>query len=86
MAEVYARGPIACGIDADGIDKYMGGIVVGATRLRARRARGRARVVRSRLLLPSTDDSSFGINHVVSVTGWGGMSQLPLPLLEAAQN
>ena len=30
MAEIYARGPIACGIDADGIDKYMGGIVVGA--------------------------------------------------------
>ena len=45
LAEIYARGPIACGIDADGIDKYMGGIV--------------------------SDDSPFGINHVVSVVGWG---------------
>jgi len=42
--EIFARGPIACGIDAVPLHKYTGGIVSGA---------------------------SFGIDHVVSVVGWG---------------
>lgn len=42
--EIYARGPIACGIDAAPILKYTGGIV---------------------------SDQGGGIDHVISVTGWG---------------
>ena len=46
IAELYARGPIACGINADGIDDYEGGIIL---------EKGESR----------------GINHVVSIVGWG---------------
>lgn len=42
--EIYARGPIACGIDAAPILKYTGGVV---------------------------DEQGSGVDHVVSVTGWG---------------
>merc|ERR1712054_262639 len=42
--EIFARGPIACGIDASPILKYTGGIAT---------------------------DSGEGVDHVVSVTGWG---------------
>merc|ERR1719480_140950 len=44
MAEIFNRGPIACGVDANPILNYEGGIL--------------------------TDDGS-GIDHVVSVVGWG---------------
>merc|ERR1711912_191715 len=42
--EIFARGPISCGIDASPILKYTGGIAT---------------------------DSGEGVDHVVSVTGWG---------------
>jgi cathepsin X len=46
-AEIFARGPISCGIDAtDALDKYKGGIYAETRR-------------------------HIGINHVVSVVGWG---------------
>eukprot|EP00775_Hariotina_reticulata_P011682 gene11682-11825_t len=46
-AEIFARGPISCGIDAtDALDKYKGGIYAEKRR-------------------------HIGINHVVSVVGWG---------------
>ena len=44
MKEIYARGPIACGIDAGPIEEYTGGIA---------------------------DDEGEGVDHVVSVVGWG---------------
>jgi len=43
-AEIYARGPIACGIDATKILDYEGGVM---------------------------DVQGDGIDHVISVTGWG---------------
>jgi cathepsin X len=46
-AEIYARGPITCGIDASPILKYTGGIA---------------------------SDAGEGIDHVVSVVGWGSDS------------
>lgn len=44
MKEVYARGPVACGIDAEPLLNYEGGII---------------------------RHSNSGINHVVSIVGWG---------------
>lgn len=44
--EIYARGPIACGLNADYIDEYRGGVL-------------------------DVPDASRGINHIVSVVGWG---------------
>ena len=44
-AEIFARGPISCGIDAtENLEKYTGGIY---------------------------SESGEGINHIVSVVGWG---------------
>lgn len=43
-AELFARGPIACGVDATPIEDYTGGIIT---------------------------DRSDGINHIISVAGWG---------------
>lgn len=45
--EIYARGPIACGIDAGPTLKYAGGIM---------------------------SDAGEGIDHVISVVGWGEQS------------
>jgi len=45
MAEIYARGPIACGVNAEPLHDYKGGIF--------------------------NQKSEGGINHIVSVTGWG---------------
>merc|ERR1719181_1287171 len=42
--EIYARGPISCGIDAGPILEYTGGIV---------------------------SDAGEGVDHVISVVGWG---------------
>ena len=42
--EIYARGPIACGIDASPILKYTSGIAT---------------------------DAGEGVDHVISVVGWG---------------
>ena len=46
MAEIYARGPIACGVNAEPLHEYTGGIM-------------------------SAPQASKGINHIVSVVGWG---------------
>ncbi len=42
--KLFARGPIACGVDATPIEDYKGGIIT---------------------------DPSDGINHIISVAGWG---------------
>ena len=44
MKEIYARGPIACGVDAEPMHNYHGGIL---------------------------EASCGGINHIISVVGWG---------------
>lgn len=44
--EIFARGPIACGLNADYIDEYRGGVL-------------------------DVPDADRGINHIVSVVGWG---------------
>merc|ERR1719440_333504 len=44
MKEIHSRGPVACTIDADLLDKYTTGIVRG---------------------------EGQGVNHVISVVGWG---------------
>lgn len=46
MKEIYARGPIACGVNAMPLDEYPGGIL-------------------------DQPSASKGINHIISVTGWG---------------
>ncbi|KAK3240888.1 hypothetical protein CYMTET_49306 [Cymbomonas tetramitiformis] len=48
MAEIYKRGPIACGIDAVPLHKYQSGVAT---------------------------DAGDGIDHVVSVVGWGNDSK-----------
>jgi len=42
--EIYTRGPIACGVDAEPLHNYSGGV---------------------------TSAPGVGINHIVSITGWG---------------
>jgi cathepsin X len=44
--EIYARGPISCGIDGGAITAYTGGIITDT-------------------------DASGGVDHVISVVGWG---------------
>jgi len=44
--EIFKRGPIACGVNADPLREYKGGVI-------------------------NNPHESRGINHVISITGWG---------------